>query len=253
MGERQGVLSFFPTSSALTENCGSYFFGHTGRIADLTLTADKKTLFTVSTGRGSAFQWKVKTEFQHFEGIGTVSSAYSGTLSANCPAITRPIVLCSNIFPRLEQNEESFVYFRGFSNQFLRKIFGENLSSVLPENPLFQRYPNCSLVLEHVYGFEAYDLRDSILYVPSHLVAVRSETNRPKETVNGTSSTVRQHSPIDGPLFHKKNAPNRTESEGDWVQQYDPKCSKGECGHTRSDCLNQNSTFTDSPKRTSKQ
>lgn len=216
MGEREGVVSVFNSLPALERNLATYYYGHNGHIADLILAKEKKKLFTISEDTGAIFVWKIALDYSHLESKHSLSSGFSITNVANYPSITRAIIVCSNIFPKLESKEDSFSYFRGFSNPFLRKVFGEKQSSIEKNTYLPKRYPETSIKLSHVYGFEAYDLRDSIVYVEDNLLIF--EKNLSADSVLDTrdfswksSLTISKNLlkiKVKTPIIHEKNKKN---------------------------------------------
>lgn len=171
VGELDGSIAVYNSLQELSDNTASYYYGHAGRVADLMMTEDKTRLISFATKSRAVFEWKVHKEFTFWDKDSQHDSTASEAFPADCPSLTRTALICTSPTPHFPKFEDSFASFRGFTNAFLRKIFGESSSLSQDDKRVAKVYPPASLQLSHVYGFEGSDLRNCVLFVLPSLVA----------------------------------------------------------------------------------
>ena len=159
-GDEYGNLMVFNNTSELVSNSGITLLGHASRIIDIEITQNKDYFYSLAKSDNALFEWAL-----NFEIDSDNPKVDEGKKVVNYEHIDREI-LASTAFKRnLHELRDSFALFRGCSNTFLNNFFREKYKAFDENNYIEKRYPEYSLTLKHIYGFNCYDKTNSLYYV----------------------------------------------------------------------------------------
>jgi WD40 repeat protein len=168
-GEKDGIISFYDSISNLKDNCGTFYYGHCSYISALKLSNYRDKLYSIAINDGGLFEWNVDLvpSVAASNLTNDVKQIEAKPNDEPIASIKRQIIANSIVKYRPSIIHDSFGYFRSYSNNYLRRIFGEKFDSFDENENLHKRYPQFSLNLKHVYGYDAYNYRNNVLYLHS--------------------------------------------------------------------------------------
>lgn len=171
-GESEGIISFYDSISNLKLNSSTFYYGHASQVSGLALSSFKDKLYSLAVNDGSLLEWNlelipgVQTSGRHED-----RKSEFKLMEEPIESIKRQIVANSIVKYSPSIVVDSFGYFRSYSNNYLRKVFGEKFETFNEIEGLNKRYPEYSIELTHIYGFDAYNYRNNVCYLHQSIKA----------------------------------------------------------------------------------
>ena len=78
--------------------------------------------------------------------------------------LQKELLFCSSQKEKINFLKDSFGYFRACSIPLMNILFGNSKEKIKNQKIINKRFPRASLKLKRVYGFTAFDRRNTVLY-----------------------------------------------------------------------------------------
>jgi WD40 repeat protein len=170
-GDESGVITLWKDGYQLEANCGSILRGHASKVISMAVTKHQDYLFTLGYSDNTILEWKIdlvtgplaesKFNTKKNESINTPQFPYDSM-------VLRELYFCSSFKETNKKLSDSLSLFRGTTHKMLNAIMSKDLEEFDETELLNQRFPEISLSLSHVYGFESYDRRNTLMYVEDY-------------------------------------------------------------------------------------
>lgn len=166
-GDESGVVTIWKDALQLENNCGTLLRGHASKISSIKVAKNQDFIFTLGHQDNSIFEWSIelitnppKESLTHKKDAGSIPPEHK------CPEqIRREQDFCVDFDPIESRSRDSFALVRGYSNKLINSMYS-NTTANPDENELVnKRIPEKSIKLHRVYGFEAFDRRNTIAYI----------------------------------------------------------------------------------------
>ena len=166
-GDDTGVVTVWKDSEQLEHNCGTLLRGHSSKISSIKVTKNQDYLFTLGQDDNSIFEWKIDLVSESSAETKLIrKAAESHSTEASIPdIIRRELDFCTSFAPNSNRSRDSFSLFRGTTNKLLNTLYSHTLEPFDENSLLNKRIPEVSIRLDRVYGFEAYERRNTLAYI----------------------------------------------------------------------------------------
>lgn len=186
-GDETGVVTLWKDEDQLDSNCGTLLRGHSSRIRYLAVTKHQDFLYTLGYSDNTIIEWKVDLvtgplQENRIKNTRTEKLSVGGHIVED-EMILRELYFCSSFKENSSTRlRDTLTLFRGTTHKMLNAIISKDMDAFDETNAYNKRYPELSLTLNHVYGFEAYDRRNTLMYVEDYDEI--EEQNESESTIN---------------------------------------------------------------------
>lgn len=174
MTDSLGNLIVYQDLKSLEKNCPIFCLGHSSQISNICVSSNKDSLMTSGLNDQSLLEWKVSIqtsqgEFYNEAQINLIEAedTHRDEVKENL-IIRREIEFCTSTKESNTLPNDSFVRVRGYKEKNMN-FLASNYTSPYEENDyLEKRVPAISMRLNHVYGIECFNRRNTIFYLHYH-------------------------------------------------------------------------------------
>lgn len=170
--DENSVITLWKDAEQLKSNCGGLLRGHSSKIVSMVVTKHQDYLFSLGYSDNTILEWKVDLvtgPLQETKFNTKKNDSVRNKLLAYDSMILRELYFCSSF-----KNDSSHLLcdslslFRGTTHKMLNAIISKDLNQFDETNLLNKRFPEISISLSHVYGFQSYDRRGTLAYVEDY-------------------------------------------------------------------------------------
>lgn len=170
-GNENGVITLWKDAEQLEANCGSLLRGHASKIISIAVTKHQDFLYTLGYSDNTILEWSIdlvtgQLQETKFNKKKKDTSGFNNL--PYDPMILRELYFCSSFKESEKKLCDSMTLFRGTTHKMLNAIMSKDLDEFDETYLLNKRFPELSISLSHVYGFESYDRRNTLMYVEDY-------------------------------------------------------------------------------------
>lgn len=170
-GNENGVITLWKDAEQLENNCGSLLRGHASKIVSISVTKHQDFLYSLGYSDNTILEWSVDLVTGQAQENKFNVNKKEASLVNNLPydpMILRELYFCSSFKESEKKLCDTLTLFRGTTHKMLNAIMSKDLEEFDETFLLNKRFPEISISLSHVYGFESYDRRNTLMYVEDY-------------------------------------------------------------------------------------